>query len=126
MKSNYGILFILFLVTSNLFANGTGIISNGSYLEVLETNTRVEVKDQIAIITSTQIFQNTTGTGVNIKYGFPLNENANPISLRWKYNGEWKTAIVNSEAQDNSIPSGNGGGGGNGSIDQSLTDYLGE
>ncbi len=126
MKSNYGILFILFLVTSNLFANGIGIISNGSYLEVLETNTRVEVKDQIAIITSTQIFQNTTGTGVNIKYGFPLNENANPISLRWKYNGEWKTAIVNSEAQDNSIPSGNGGGGGNGSIDQSLTDYLGE
>lgn len=126
MKSKHGILFILILVVSNLFGNGIGIISSGSYLQVLETNTKVEVKDQIAIVTSTQFFQNTTGSGVNIKYGFPLNGNANPISLRWKYNGEWKTAIVNSDAQDNSIPSGDGGGGGNGAVDQSLTDYLGD
>ncbi|MFT6336633.1 MAG: hypothetical protein ACI86M_002901 [Saprospiraceae bacterium] len=125
MKCNYRILLFLLLVTSNLFANGIGIISSGSYLQVLETDTRVEVKDQIAIITSTQIFKNTTGIAVNIKYGFPLNGNANPISLRWKYNGEWKTAIVNSEAQDNTIPSGDGGGGGSGSIAQSLADYLG-
>lgn len=125
MKTNYFILFFLVLITSHSFANGIGIVKNGTYLEVVSTDTKVKVKDQIAVVTSTQTFKNTTGSDVNIKYGFPLGENANPINLRWKYNGAWKTAIVNSEAQDNTIPSGDGGGDGGGEVDQSLSDYLG-
>ena len=124
MNLKYNLFFLFLLLTSNLFSNGIGIIdgSTGIYLQALETNTKVKVKDQIAIVTTTQVFKNTTGSGVNIKYGFPLNQNANPTSLRWKYNGVWKTAIVNSEAQDNSIPSGTGGG----AVDQALRNYLGD
>lgn len=125
MKTNYSILFLLIFITTNSFANGIGIVSNGTYLKVLSTDTRVEVKDQIAIVTSTQVFKNTTGAEVNIKYGFPLGENANPTNLRWKYNGEWNTAVVNSDSQDNTIPTGDGGGGSSGGVDQSLSSYLG-
>jgi Ca-activated chloride channel family protein len=124
MTIKLNLLFLFLLLTSNLFSNGIGIIdgSSGIYLQALETKTKIKVKDQIAIVTNTQVFKNTTGSEVNIKYGFPLNPNANPTSLRWKYNGVWKTAIVNSAVQDNSIPSGTGGG----SVDQALSKYLGE
>jgi len=126
MRKSITTLLYFILNYSIAFCNGIGIVdgSQGIYLTVKETNTIVQVKDQIAITTTTQILQNNTGAEVNIKYGYPLNENANPIGLRWNYNNEWNEASVNSLPQDNSIPG--GGSGGSNAIKQELKDYLGD
>lgn len=126
MRTAITTLLYFILSYSIAFCNGIGIVdgSQGIYLTVKETNTIVQVKDQIAITTTTQILQNNTGAEVNIKYGYPLNENANPIGLRWNYDNEWNEASVNSLPQDNSIPG--GGSGGSNIIKQELKDYLGD
>lgn len=123
---NISITIILwFLSFSFSFSNGIGIIdgTNGVYLKTISTNTVVNVRDQIAITTTTQILINTTATDVNFKYGYPLNEDANPIKLRWKYNNNWNEATISSLPQDNSIPG--GGSSGSGTTEQSLQDFLG-
>ncbi len=125
MQNFISFILVIILSTSISFANGIGIVdgSTGVYLQILETNTTVSVKDQIAITTITQIFKNNTGSPVNFKYGIPINENANPTNLRWKYNNVWKEAVVSSLPQDNSIPGGGGVGGND--LEQALVDYLG-
>ncbi len=106
------------------YGNGIGIVdgTEGVYLQVVETYTTVEVTDQIAIITATQVFKNTGGGATPFKYAFPLNETSNPINLRWYIGGEWKIAEVNANAQDTTIP---GGGGNGGEVDPNLINYLG-
>ena len=115
---------LLLSFSSVLLSNGIGIVngSEGIYLTLLETDIQVEVNNQIARIKATQKFRNDTGEAVEIKYGFPLHENANPISLRWLFDGTWKEASVTENTQDSSIP---GTGGGSEQIDPNLESYLG-
>jgi Ca-activated chloride channel family protein len=115
---------IFFLLLQIGYGNGIGIIdgSNNTYLQVQETHTSVRVTDQIAIITSTQVFKNTSGSITPFKYGFPLKEISNPINLRWYIGGEWKTAEVTASEQDSTIPGGEPGE----EIDPNLLDYLGD
>jgi len=117
-------LFAFCFVATAVYANGIGIVdgNEGQYLKVKETHTSVLVKDQIAITVITQVLENDTGIPAVFKYGLPINENANPTSLRWNYAGVWTQAAVNSDAQDNSIPGGGNVGGGGPSSD--LTSYL--
>lgn len=121
---NLTLFILLSLFSFHLLAQGIGIVdgSSASYLHVLETHTEVNVQNQIARVTSRQVLKNTTGQPVNIKYGFPLVEQANPIDMRWQYGGVWATASISASEQDNSIP----GGGGSGYLDPNLTNYLGE
>lgn len=125
MKLTTYLAAVLILLTSNLWANGIGIIdgANGVYLQTTASSTTVNVRDQIAVITITQVFRNNTESAALIKYGMPLNENANPTGLRWRYAGEWNEAIVNNLPQNDSIP---GGGTGGGEIQPQLREYLGD
>ena len=106
-----------------LKANGIGIIDGlaGIYLTIVESETYVEVTNQIAVTTTKQVLVNNTGEAVVIKYGFPLGDGANPISLRWNQFGFWEEASISANEQDNSIP----GSGGSGSIHPNLNAYLG-
>jgi Ca-activated chloride channel family protein len=127
MKNLFSLLFFCFLFLSPIYSNGIGIVDgiNGHYLEVVSTNVSVEVTDQISIVTATQVFKNSSAAAVNFKYAFPLNEEANPIGLRWASgSGPWQYADVAAGQQDASIPGGGGSGSGN-DIDPNLIEYLG-
>ena len=122
MKNAFLLTFLCLFLTTINYANGIGIVDGvlGNYLEVVETRTSVEVRDQIAIVTSTQVFRNN-GSATTFRYGFPLNETSNPIDLRWYIGGEWKSADVAASEQDNTVPGGSGGD----PVDPNLVDYLG-
>ena len=117
-------LFLMLLFYNTIHASGIGIVdgSEGVYLTVVETHVHVEVNNQIATITATQVLKNETGSTVNYKYGFPLNENANPVQLRWLQDGIWDEAVVSANEQNDSIP----GSGTGGDIAPGLKAYLGQ
>ena len=124
-------LYVLLLAgLSSLFskanANGVAIVngSQGIYLTLKSTNVRVEVNNQIAIVTTTQTFFNHTSQKTPIRFGFPMHKEANAIDLQWLVNGKWHKTIINKTSQSDSIPGGGGGGGG--SLDQFLLQYLGD
>ncbi len=112
---------------SSMHAHGIALIKeSGELLELSESHVHVKIDNQISIVTSTQIFINKTGEDINIKYGFPLQFNANPIGLRWKLDsGEWKDAVVNSETQDPNLPDTSGGSGSGTASGSDLDKYLG-
>lgn len=105
----------LFFTSANSFANGVAIVdgSNGIYLQLKSSDVNVDVENQVAILTATQTFRNILDEDVNIKYGFPLSENASSLSLRWNINDEWKSAVIEATPQNTDIPGvGTPGGGG--------------
>ena len=115
------VLVLSFLILSiNGLANGVGIVnaSNQTYLKVESSSVIVDVENQIALIKSTQTFRNIFGTDKNFKYAFPLPPGASAISLKWKINGIWKTAMITPQPPDTSLPGGN--------PHPSLVQYLGE
>ena len=67
----------------------------------------VEVENQIALIKTTQSFRNIFGVDKNFKYAFPLPLGASAVSLKWKINGIWKTAMITPQPPDTSLPGGN-------------------
>lgn len=121
----YYVIFSLLLSTAAL-GNGVAIVDGvaGVYLRVERSTVNVEVNNQIALVTTSQVFRNTTGQAVDFKYGFPLNTNASPIKLRWNIDGVWEEAIVQASEQDTSIPGSSGDPGGS-ALDPQLTNYLG-
>jgi Ca-activated chloride channel family protein len=119
------VLSISFLST----AGGIGIIdgSAGIYMKVVKSDVDVTVNNQIATITVTEVFQNTTGEDVHFQYGFPLSENSNPIGLKWNYEDIWYEAIIVAAAQDSIVPGTEDGGGDPGAtIDPALEAFLGD
>ncbi len=124
MKNAFFLTLVLLSISALLSAQGIGIVDgvSGNYLEIVETRTAVEVRDQIAIVTSSQVFRNN-GSATAFKYGFPLNETSNPIGLRWYIDGQWKAADVAAGEQDNTVP---GGGNPGDPVDQNLVNYLGD
>lgn len=119
----------IFLVGSySVQAHGIALIKeSGELLELSESHVNVKIDNQISIVTSTQVFINKTGEDINIKYGFPLKRNSNPISLRWRLDdGDWKDAVVNAQVQDPDLPSTTGGAGTGTASGSDLNKYLGE
>jgi Ca-activated chloride channel homolog len=108
MKKLVIVLTVIF-ISINLLANGIGIVnaSNQTYLKVETSIINVEVENQIALITTTQTFRNIFGVDKNFKYAFPLPLGASAISLKWKINGNWKTAMITPQPPDSSLPGGN-------------------
>jgi flagellar hook assembly protein FlgD len=115
------ILLIIFLLSGFILANGVAIIDaeTGTYLNLVNSEVQVNVKSQVAVITSTQTFKNTTGSPKVIKYGFPLPGTANATALRWKINGSWYQASFAPTPQDTTTP-------GPGTTNEDLKSYLGE
>lgn len=125
MKYNRLILIVVgfFSYTFMSFGSGLGIVDvfSGTYLTLEYSEVYVEVSNQIATTKTTQIFQNNTGEAVEFQYAFPLPEGANPISLRWYYEGGWHEAVYSPENQDDSVISGDSAW-----ANELLVDYLGE
>lgn len=122
MKTKLLFVFFLMLLNLTILANGIGIVDGtvGTCFTVTESETTVRVTDQIAIITCTTIFVNNTGYDTPFKFGFPLNDQANPLSIRWFYKDLWYEASVSSNKQDNTLPGEPGEG-----IHPALRDFLG-
>ena len=113
---------IFTLVFSGIvFANGVAIIDaeDGTYLNLTSSEVQVNVKSQVAVITSTQTFHNQFGGPRIVKYGFPLPGTANATALRWKIEGKWYEASFAPTPQDTTTP------GPSGSIHEDLKSYLG-
>jgi len=125
MKKLKFFLCLILIVTwsQETFANGIGIIngSTGEYMTIVNSSVEVTVNNQIAVIKTTQVFRNDSDSDTQFKYGFPLNSGANPILLRWFYQGEWFEASYSPNQQNDSIP---GSGDGN-TIDPLLAEHLG-
>ena len=94
-----------------------------SYLLLDEHRIDVQVEDQVAIVTTTQVFRNTTPDSTLFTYAFPLAEDASPTSIRWQINDIWYRGAIEPVPQDTTLP-GDGGGGTGGRVP--LDDYLGE
>jgi Ca-activated chloride channel homolog len=117
------ILFVFLSSALTLWGNGVGIINseNSTTLKLIASEVSVVVENQVAITSSKQTFRNDFGSDSKFKYAFPLPEGASATELKWFKNGIWETAIISVEPQDTTLP----GGGGGGSIDHNLTQYLG-
>ncbi|MEZ5197562.1 MAG: VWA domain-containing protein [Bacteroidales bacterium] len=104
-----------------VLANGVCIknATEGIYFKLLSSDVQVNVYNQVAILTTTQVFLNTTGALANIKYGFPLYEDASPTNFRWNVNGIWNTAIFSPSPQDTTLPGGS-------NPDPDLMEFLGD
>ncbi len=118
-------LFVGLLCPLFLLSNGVGIIdgSNETYLDLMTSNVEVSIENQIAVVTTTQLFFNAQDSTAAVKYGFPLPPNATATSLRWQYDGQWYTAEMAAEVQDTIIP---GTGGGSSYPAADLINYLGD
>ena len=104
-----------------LFANGVCIkdATEAIYFKLLSSEIQVEVNNQVSILTSTQHFINNTGGDAEIRYAFPLYEDASPTNFRWYVNGNWNTAVFSPSPQDTTLPGG-------GDPNPDLMEYLGE
>lgn len=114
------VLLLIYFIQISLYSNGVGIVnaSNQQYLKVETSIINVEVENQIALIKSTQTFRNDFGTDKTFKYAFPLPLGASAISLKWKINGNWNSAMITPQPPDTSLPGGN--------PHPNLTQYLGD
>lgn len=120
------VLFVILAVSISLnaFSNAVAIV-DATAKKVLQLNASTvsaEVNNQVAVVTSTQVFYNQLNETVHIKYAFPLYQDASAVGLRWKINGTWYTASFSPEPADTTLP---GGGGGGSTNDPDLVAYLG-
>ena len=123
MKKLFALTIILLVLFSNVYSNGVGVISakDGICLQLISSQIEVSVENQIAVVITSQTFQNTNSdTAVEIKYVFPLSEEASATNLRWMIDGIWYQAVVSPTPQDSTMP------GPSGEIDPNLEAYMGE
>lgn len=111
----------LSVLTLSAISQGVVIVdaSNTSYFEMKASTVRVDVNNQVALITANQIFVNSTGFSASVKYAFPMPETGTAIELKWKIHGKWFFAEFSASPQDPAIP------GGNGQSNPYLTKFLG-
>jgi Ca-activated chloride channel homolog len=119
MKTLAQLTLLVVLVSLTSYANGVAILDahNAVYLRMDSTIVNVSVEGQISVTTTTQYFTNTHPTDT-VKYGFPLPEQASAIQLRWRVDGQWRTASVAGNSQDTTLP-------GPGTPHPNLVSYLG-
>ena len=122
MKRITLIIFCFFVFITDVYSNGVAIIDgqNGIYLSLLSSKVQVKIENQVAIIKTTQVFHNQFDTDKQIKYGFPLSENASAINLRYKIDDKWYVASIAPTPQDTTLP------GPRGETHPDLKSYLGK
>ncbi len=121
MKRTLLFLAMAVLFSLNVLADGVCIkdATEGIYFKLKTSEIEVEVNNQVAVLTTTQMFINNTGSETTVKYAFPLYEDASPTNLRWYVNGIWNTADFAPSPQDTTLPGGS-------SPDPDLMEYLGD
>lgn len=96
--------------------------STGAMLDIAFSDIRVDVQDQVALVTSTQRFMNNTADTLTVKYAYPLASTASATRVRWmRTDSIWHTASMVAQPQDTVLP----GTGGGLPMDPDLQDYLG-
>lgn len=116
------ILLVLYSFISHaLLANG--VVFNKaeikSYLTLEESSIYTVIENQVSNTVTTQIFKNEIEDSLEIKYAFPIPENASATKLRYKLYGKWYTANFAPVPQDTTT------GGSPGEEDLNLKQYLG-
>ncbi|CAN0491317.1 unnamed protein product, partial [Laminaria digitata] len=119
------LLFCVCFQQTAVQAQGVGVVSgaHGHYLHLDANNVLVNVEDQVAVVTSTQRFENTSADSIRFTFAFPLAEDASPIGIRWFIDNVWYRGIIEAVRPDTTLPGGGGDGGGDPS---GLRQYLGE
>ena len=120
MNRSLFFFIILIMLIPETFSNGVCIknATEGIYLKLLSSDVEVLVNNQVAMLTTTQVFFNDLNQETKIKYAFPLYEDASATNLRWYVNGTWHTAVFSPTPQDTTLPGGN-------DPDPDLMEYLG-
>ncbi|HRX76311.1 MAG TPA: VIT domain-containing protein, partial [Candidatus Cloacimonadota bacterium] len=106
MKALEFVLAVVFCtLTLPLFGHGVLLTgeNNDQFYRLLTSEISVDVEDQVAIVTSTQLFSNLYGDNTP-KYVFPLPEGASATQLRWQINDKWFIASFAPVAQDSLPP----------------------
>lgn len=113
------ILIFSFLITSNSYSNGVGVVnaSTGIYFKLTATKITTSVEMQIAVTKSMQTFYNHLGSDKTVSYAFPMPDGASATGLKWKVNGIWYEAPISPRPQDTALPGG--------SMNTNLKNYLG-
>lgn len=118
-----GILGLLLCVVwiPAVLAQGVGVVdaSQGAYLRLLRSDVRVSVESQVAVVKATHVFRNDFNQTADVKYAFPMPEDASATGLRWQVDGAWHEAVFTASPQDTTLPASGG------YIDPELTDFLG-
>lgn len=127
MKKSILVLVMLFL-SLDLMSNGVAVVDayKPEYLLLKKNLVNIEIENQISIVSNTQTFINNYDDSVEVKYAFPLPEEASAIELKFFFNGQWRITEISPEAQDSTFQGGGGGGGGStDEIDANFEKYLG-
>lgn len=122
MKRASVIIFLFLILVSPLFSNGVAIVdvSKGIYLKLVESYVNINVENQVAIVTSTQVFTNQYDQSFKVKYGFPMPEQGSATGLNFFADGNWYRAKFLPTPQDTTLP------GSDEEIDANLKEYLGQ
>lgn len=118
------VITLLFILSGTMLAHAGGVAivdaNAGSYFRMLSSEVNVSVENQIAVVTTREIFRNGFNSTAKIKYGFPMPEDGSATELKFYVNDQWYKATFSATPQDTSLP----GPGGN--IDNNLKEYLGD
>ena len=114
---------LVLLLSFKAAAHGVAIVnaSQDIYLQLVSASVQVQVQNQVAITTTSQVFRNNLSSPQTFKYGFPMPSGGTAVGLRWQIGGVWHEADFNAAAQDTTLP----GGGGGGNMNLVLAQYLG-
>lgn len=107
MKKYLGVFLLLFVLSNYTSANGIMFLDpeSNTYLEVVRSEVDVTIKQQVAIVTTTQYFRNNTGADTTLTYAFPVPENGSAIDVKWQIGQIWYAADLAAGAQDSSLVS---------------------
>lgn len=109
------------LFAGQIFANGIAVFNaqNHQFLRLLSSDVSVQVENQVAITTVTNVFQNDYSVAIEVKYAFPTPETASPTGLRWYVDGAWYEAEISAQPGDTTLP------GQGGETPEDILNYLG-
>jgi Ca-activated chloride channel homolog len=105
MKAKLMLMAVLLCLSLPIFATGVMVTGqyNNLYYPVFQSEISVDIEDQVAIITSKQLFSNNQSANTP-KYIFPMPEGASATQLRWNYNDVWHVANFAPVPQDSLPP----------------------
>lgn len=116
--------FVFFVVAlaPRAYANGVCVIdaTEGRYVWLVSSRVEVVVENQVAIVTTRQVFFNQFAETLHLKYAFPMPQGASATGLRWQMDDVWYQANFAATPQDPTLP------GTGQTIHPNLRDYLGE
>lgn len=119
------IIFILVIQMQWLYAAGVAVIDapTNDLVKSVTCDIDIDISNQVALVTTSQLFINDRHHNVNVKYAFPLPEQASATRLRYRLHDTWLEAKLTASPPDTTLP---GSGGSGGSVHWRLDEYLGD